>query len=329
MTWLITGGAGYIGSHVVRTLRASGRDVVVVDDLSSGRAERLPDGVRLVRASVLDADRLAPLLRRENVTGVVHLAAKKAVDESMADPLYYYRENVAGFQSLLEAVTAAGVPRVVLSSSAAVYGSTGSERVTEDSPTAPVNPYGASKLMCERILRDVAAASGLGWLSLRYFNVAGAVEPGLADDGASNLIPKAFAALDAGVAPVVYGDDYPTPDGTCVRDFVHVQDVAEAHAAAVERLEADAATAAVYNVGRGTGSSVAQVLSAVGRISGRRTPPRVVGRRPGDPASVVASAAAIRRDLGWAARRDLPEMVESAWRAWQAGADRRRDLIPA
>ena len=247
----------------------------------------------------------------------------------MTDPLYYYRENVAGFQSLLEATTAAGVQRLVLSSSAAVYGATGTERVTEDSPTVPVNPYGASKLMCERILRDVAAASGLGWLALRYFNVAGAVEPGLADDGASNLIPKAFAALDAGRPPVVYGDDYPTPDGTCVRDFVHVQDVAEAHAAAVERLEADAGTAAVYNVGRGTGSSVAQVLSTVARISGRGTPPRVVGRRPGDTASVVASAAAIRRDLGWSARRDLPEMVDSAWRAWQAGADRRPALIPA
>jgi UDP-glucose 4-epimerase len=329
MTWLITGGAGYIGSHVVRTMHATGRGVVVVDDLSSGRPGRLPDDVRLVRASVLDTDRLARLLLHENVSGVVHLAAKKAVDESMSEPLYYYRENVAGFQSLLEAVTAAGVPRVVLSSSAAVYGSTGPGRVTEDSATAPVNPYGASKLMCERILRDVAAATGLGWLALRYFNVAGAVEPGLADHGASNLIPKAFAALDAGAAPVVYGDDYPTPDGTCVRDFVHVQDVAEAHLAAVERLEAAPRTAAVYNVGRGTGSSVAQVLSAVARISGRGTPPRVVGRRPGDPASVVASAAAIRRDLGWTARRDLPEMVESAWRAWQAGTHGRQVLIPA
>lgn len=329
MTWLITGGAGYIGSHVVRALLATGRRVVVVDDLSSGRPERLPAEVPLMRCTVLDTERLTRLLAQENVTGVVHLAAKKAAAESMTAPLHYYRENVGGFQSLLEGAAAAGVPRVVLSSSAAVYGSTGAESVTEDSVTAPLNPYGATKLICERLVRDVAQAEGLGWLALRYFNVAGAAEPGLADDGASNLIPKAFAALDAGAAPVVYGDDYPTPDGTCVRDFVHVQDVAEAHVAAVARLETAPATTAVYNVGRGTGSSVAQVLATVADITGRATPPRVMGRRPGDPVRVVASAAAIRRDLGWSARRDLPEMVESAWRAWQAGIHRRRALVPA
>jgi UDP-glucose 4-epimerase len=327
MTWLITGGAGYIGSHVVRALRATGRRVVVVDDLSSGRAERVPEQVPLVRSSVLDTELLTRLLTQEQMTGVVHLAAKKAVAESVAAPLRYYRENVVGFQSVLEAASAAGVRRVVLSSSAAVYGSPRAECVTEETPTAPVNPYGASKLICERILRDVATADGIGWLALRYFNVAGALEPELADDAVSSLIPKAFAALDADLPPVIYGDDYPTPDGTCIRDFVHVQDVAEAHAVAVERLENDPAAAAVYNVGRGAGSSVAQVLSTVAAVTGRRTPPRVSGRRPGDPARVVASAAAIRHDLGWSAHHDLDEMVESAWRAWGAGADRRRRAL--
>jgi UDP-glucose 4-epimerase len=329
MTWLITGGAGYIGSHVVHALLATGRRVVVVDDLSSGRPDRVPDDVPLVRSNVLDTQFLTRLMARERVTGVVHLAAKKAVAESMVHPLYYYRENVGGFQSLLEASVASGVTRVVLSSSAAVYGPTGAKCVTEDSATNPANPYGASKLICERLLRDVAAAEGLGWLALRYFNVAGAVTPGLGDDGASNLIPKAFAALDAGSPPAVYGDDYPTPDGTCVRDFVHVQDVAEAHVAAVARLEADPVTTAVYNVGRGTGSSVAQVLAAIAAVTGRATPPQVVGRRPGDPACVVASAAAIRQDLRWSAQRDLSEMVETAWCAWQAGAQRRRTRVPA
>jgi UDP-glucose 4-epimerase len=297
MTWLVTGGAGYIGSHVVRALSASGREVVVVDDMSSGRADRVPADVPLARSNVLDTRFLLRLLESERVTGVVHLAAKKAVDESMTAPLYYYRENVGGFQSVLEACVTAGVARVLLSSSAAVYGPTGATSVTEDSATDPANPYGASKLICERLLRDVAAAEGLSWLALRYFNVAGTVEPALADDGVSNLIPKAFRALDAGVPPVVFGDDYPTPDGTCVRDFVHVQDVAEAHVAAVARLEDEPPAAAVYNVGRGSGYSVAQVLATIAAVTGRRTPPRRAGApatpprwSPVPPPSIATSA---------------------------------------
>ncbi len=317
MTWLLTGGAGYIGAHVAEALRRSGRDVVVLDDLSTGLADRLPSDVPLVRASVSDPGAVGQALREHEVTGVVALAAKKAVAESVADPLLYYRENVSGFEVLLRAMRDEGVEQLVFSSSAAVYGMPDVDLVTEETAPHPINPYGETKLVCEWLLQAAGRAHGLRWASLRYFNVAGAGSAELADTGANNLIPMVFRALDRGQAPQVFGDDYPTPDGSCVRDYIHVADLADAHVAAARWLESGAVSG-TYNVGRGEGSSVKEVLAVVRGVTGRDVAPQVVDRRPGDPARLVASAAAIERDLGWKARRDLDDMVHSAWVGWQA-----------
>ncbi|MDP9398313.1 MAG: UDP-glucose 4-epimerase GalE [Actinomycetota bacterium] len=318
MTWLLTGGAGYIGGHIAHALKDAGLGVVVLDDLSSGLPSRVPEGVPLVSTSVLDADRVSAALREHRVTGVVHLAAKKAAGESVEQPLRYYRENVTGFERLLTAMGQAGVGRIVFSSSAAVYGSPDTELVTEESPTVPVSPYGESKLIGEWLLRDLARAAGLSWVSLRYFNVAGAGAPHLGDTGVFNLIPMVFQALARGERPKVFGDDYSTPDGSCVRDYIDVVDLADAHLAAARRLEGAGPVGEVYNVGRGEGVSVKEVLEVVRRVTGNPFPHDVVARRPGDPARIVASAEKIGRDLGWHARRDLEEMVASAWQAWQA-----------
>ena len=319
MTWLLTGGAGYIGGHIAHALKDAGLGVVVLDDLSSGLPSRVPEGVPLVPTSVLDVDRVSAALREHRVTGVVHLAAKKAAGESVEQPLRYYRENVTGFERLLTAMGQAGVGRIVFSSSAAVYGSPDTELVTEESPTVPVSPYGESKLIGEWLLRDLARAAGLSWVSLRYFNVAGAGAPHLGDTGIFNLIPMVFQALTRGERPKVFGGDYPTPDGSCVRDYIDVVDLADAHLVAARRLE-QGSTGEVYNVGRGEGVSVKEVLEVVRRVTGTDLAYDVVDRRPGDPARIVASAEKIGRDLGWHARRGLEDMVSSAWRSWQARA---------
>ncbi|MGH9245968.1 MAG: UDP-glucose 4-epimerase GalE [Acidimicrobiales bacterium] len=315
MSWLVTGGAGYIGAHIVRAFRDADIDVVVLDDLSTGVRRKVPADVALVEAAVLDTEDLREALAAHRVTGVVHLAAKKAVGESVAEPLLYYRENVDGFRSLLQAMLAAGVDRMVFSSSAAVYGMPDLDVVTEDAPTVPLSPYGETKLVCEWLLRDVARASGMRWTSLRYFNVAGAGAGDLGDTGVFNLIPLIFQALTAGRPPQIYGDDYPTPDGTCVRDYIHVADLATAHVMAAAALD-DRDLAAVYNVSRGVGASVLEVMETARRITGVPFEPVVVGRRPGDPARIVGSAAAIAREVGWHAAQDLTAMVRSAWEAW-------------
>ncbi len=316
MTFLLTGGAGYIGGHVAHAMTDSGQRIVVLDDLSTGHADRLPAGVPLVRASVLDTDAVTECLLRFQVDGVIHFAGKKAVAESVGDPLRYYQENVGGMVSLLAAMGRAGVARIVFSSSAAVYGTPEQDRVTEQSPTRPESPYGTTKLVCEGLLRDTAAAQSLDHISLRYFNVAGAAAPVLADRSTDNLIPLVLSALEDGRRPRVFGDDYPTPDGSCVRDYVHVQDLATAHVAAAARLEAPTSrTPSVLNVGTGQGSSVKEVLMAVAAATDRPVDYEVAPRRAGDPARVVASADEIRGELGWTARFDLAEMVSSAWRA--------------
>jgi UDP-glucose 4-epimerase len=321
VTYLLTGGAGYIGAHVARTMTESGHDVVVLDDLSTGYADRLPAGVPLVRASVLDTDAVVAALARHEVRGVIHFAGKKAVAESVERPLHYYRENVGGMISLLEAMRTAGVTRIVFSSSAAVYGTPASDRVTEQSPTTPESPYGVTKLVCEGLLRDAAAASDLRHVSLRYFNVAGAATPELADRGVHNLIPLVLSALREGRRPTMFGDDYPTPDGSCVRDYVHVQDLASAHVIAAERLDRGLVPS-VLNVGTGTGSSVREVMETTARVTGRPVDYEVRPRRAGDPAQVVASADRIRAEFGWTARLDLAAMISSAWavRATPLGA---------
>ncbi|MER5862438.1 UDP-glucose 4-epimerase GalE [Kitasatospora sp. NPDC002040] len=318
MTWLITGGAGYIGGHVLQQLVAADVPVVVLDDLSSGSPDRLPDGVPLVVGSTLDRALLDTVVRQHRVTGVVHIAAKKQVGESVAEPLRYYRENLTGLQTVLEAAVAGGARKVVFSSSAAVYGTPDADLVTEATPCAPINPYGETKLAGEWLVRSVGRAHGLSTASLRYFNVAGTSSPRLADDGVSNLVPMAFQRLTDGQAPLVFGDDYDTPDGTCVRDYIHVADIAAAHVAAVHRLDAAAEPLSLtLNIGRGEGVSVAEMLAVIARVTGNPTPPRVTPRRPGDPARVVAAADLIHRELDWKAQHDIESMVTSAWAAWQ------------
>ncbi|MFX4291128.1 UDP-glucose 4-epimerase GalE [Streptomyces bohaiensis] len=314
MSWMITGGAGYIGAHVVRAMRAAGQSVIVYDDLSTGDAARVPDGVPLVTASVLDRARLDAALTEHRVRGVVHIAAKKQVGESVEKPLFYYRENVTGLQTLLGAMVDAGTERLVFSSSAAVYGMPDVETVTEDTPCAPMSPYGETKLAGEWLVRAAARAHGLRVASLRYFNVAGAAAPDLGDPGVHNLVPMVLERIEAGLPPLVFGDDYPTEDGTCVRDYIHVADIASAHLAAAEYLEtAPDGTGLTLNIGRGEGVSVLEMIDRVLRAAGRTDlRPETVDRRPGDPARIVASADRIRETLGWQAAHDVDRMVTSA-----------------
>ncbi|MFJ8652171.1 UDP-glucose 4-epimerase GalE [Streptomyces rochei] len=319
MSWLVTGGAGYIGAHVVRALVDDGESVVVYDDLSTGSAERIPEGVPLVVGSVLDRSALDAAFRDNAVTGVVHIAAKKQVGESVEQPLHYYRENVTGLQTLLEAMASAGVGRLVFSSSAAVYGMPDVDLVTEDTPCLPMSPYGETKLVGEWLIAAAARAHGIRAASLRYFNVAGAAAPELSDSGVFNLIPMVFERLEAGEAPRVFGDDYATPDGTCVRDYIHVADIASAHLAAARRLaDFPEGTALTLNIGCGQGSSVREMVDRILKVTGRQdVAPQVTERRPGDPARVVASADRARELLGWSARHDLDDMIESAWQGWR------------
>jgi UDP-glucose 4-epimerase len=313
--WLVVGGAGYIGAHVVRSLQAVGAHPVVLDDLSSGVRERVD--VPFVHGDVGDLDLVVDTLRSHRVAGVVHLAADKQVEESVRQPLRYYRRNVLNLMQLLTAMQHAAVDRLVFSSSAAVYGMVDSERVQEDDPTEPINPYGQTKLIGEWLIRDQARAAGLRFAALRYFNVVGAGAPELGDRGCSNLVPMIFDALRHGSQPRIFGSDYPTPDGTCVRDYIHVADLADAHVAAIAALEEPAAELFV-NVGCGRGYSVRQVIEMVAEVVGVELDPIYVDPRPGDPASVVADTSRIRQVLGWQARYELADMVRSAWQAEQA-----------
>ena len=319
MTWMLTGGAGYIGSHVLRAMHEAGKEVVVLDDLSTGDPARIPR-VTLIEGSVLDQALLTRTIRDEAIGGIVHIAAKKQVEESVRRPLFYYRENVEGLRSLLEAATDGGVQALAFSSSAAVYGAPDVDLVTEQTPTEPVNPYGTTKLIGERMIQDVAAATGLRYANLRYFNVAGTATPELTDRGAANLVPMVFQQLAAGRPPRVFGDDYDTPDGTCVRDFVHVADIASAHVAAARGLASGRVSALTANIGRGDGVSVREMVrlirAATGTADADWAQPQVLPRRAGDPPRVVASADAIREALGWQARWGVEEMVRSAWQGW-------------
>ena len=316
MTWLITGGAGYIGAHVVRAMTGAGEQAVVYDDLSTGIAERVPADVPLVVGSTLDAERVAHTLADHEVTGVVHLAAKKQVGESVDRPLHYYRENVEGLRVLLEAVTAAGVPSFVFSSSAAVYGMPDVPLVTEETPCAPMSPYGETKLAGEWLVRATGRATGLSTASLRYFNVAGAASPELADTGVFNIIPMVFEKLTENAPPRIFGDDYATPDGTCVRDYIHVTDLAEAHVAAARVLQSSPGRDLTLNIGRGEGVSVREMIDHINTLTGHDRPPTVHPRRPGDPARVVASATRATTELTWHAKHDIQDMITSAWEGW-------------
>ncbi|KUM78063.1 UDP-glucose 4-epimerase GalE [Streptomyces curacoi] len=317
MTWLITGGAGYIGAHVARAMTDAGERVLVLDDLSAGFPARLPADVPLVEGSSLDGELLKRVFAEHAVNGVVHLAARKQVGESVAQPARYYRENVGGLATLLEAVAEAGIRRFLFSSSAAVYGNPDVDLITEDTPCAPVNPYGETKLAGEWLVRAAGQAHGISTVCLRYFNVAGAAAPELADTGVFNIVPMVFDRLTRDEAPRIFGDDYPTPDGTCVRDYIHVADLAEAHLAAARRLtDADASGDLTVNIGRGEGVSVRELITVIGEVTGDRRPAVVEARRPGDAPRAVASAALAAEELGWTARRGVREMVESAWQGW-------------
>jgi UDP-glucose 4-epimerase len=319
-TWLVTGGAGYIGSHVVRALRDSGREVIVLDDLSSGHREFVDPDVSFVHGSVTDPDAVdrALMVAGEPVTGVVHVAGFKYAGVSVERPLHTYRQNVTGTQVLLDRVLAHRVERVVFSSSAACYGTPTVDQVTEATATAPESPYGETKLIGEWLLRDVARSGELRHTSLRYFNVVGSGHHDLYDTSPHNLIPRVVKALTEGQEPQVFGTDYPTEDGSCVRDYVHVQDVALAHVSAAEALEQARPLEPVYNLGSGDGLSVLEIMAAVRRVTGIDFAPRIRPRRPGDPARIVASGDLAARDLGWAMRYDVDAMVSSAWQAWTA-----------
>ncbi|MFF4955055.1 UDP-glucose 4-epimerase GalE [Streptomyces chattanoogensis] len=318
MSYLITGGAGYIGAHVVRALRQAGEPVVVLDNLTTGIADRIPEDVPLIVGSTLDRALLDRTFAAHGITDVVHLAAKKQVGESVEMPLLYYRENVHGLQTLLEAMASAGVGRFVFSSSAAVYGMPDVDLVTEDTPCAPINPYGETKLAGEWMARAVGKAHGISTACLRYFNVAGAAAPELADTGVFNIVPMVFEKLTEGAAPRIFGDDYDTPDGTCIRDYIHVADLADAHVAAARKLaEPGPVRDLTLNIGRGEGVSVREMIDLICEVTGHEgVTPQVTPRRPGDPARVVAAADRITQELGWKARHDVRDMVASAWAGW-------------
>ena len=317
MRVLVTGGAGYIGSVVTEALLGRGHEVVVYDNLVCGHRDAVPDAVPLVLGDVLDATTLGGELREHRIEGVVHLAGLSLVGESMSDPGRYYHANVAGGLTLLDAMRGAGVGLLVFSSSAAVYGGPDKQPIEENDPPAPTNPYGESKLVVERAIAWYGAAYGLRGVSLRYFNAAGAsARCGERHHPETHLIPIVLhAAAGRRDGVTIYGDDYPTRDGTCVRDYVHVLDLADAHVRALDALAAGAPTAS-YNLGcGGEGYTVREVVAAASAVTGRRIVTHVGPRRLGDPATLVAATGRITRELGWRPQhQDLREIIESAWR---------------
>lgn len=318
MRVVVTGGAGYIGSHMVHLLRERGHEVAVVDSLVTGRREAVPAGVPLLEADVGDRRLVAPFLRERRAEAILHFAARIQVGESVVDPRRYYAGNLAATVGLLESVLDAGVGRVVFSSTAAVYGVPFEVPIPESHPTSPVNPYGETKLAAERMLASYARAYGLGYAALRYFNAAGALaEAGLGErhEPETHLIPLVLrAALGEGKPVTVFGRDYPTPDGTCVRDYIHVVDLAEAHLAALEYLGAGGESGA-FNLGTGRGYSVAEVIAEAERVAGREVPTAEGPRREGDPPALVADPSRAHERLGWRpTRSSLGQILEDAWR---------------
>ena len=318
---LVTGGAGYIGSHAVLALLDAGWPVVVLDNLVTGFRDAVDPRATFVEGAVEDAALVGPLLTRHGIGAILHFAGSIIVPESVADPLKYYRNNTAASRALIESAVTAGVRHVVFSSTAAVYGVPSDEPVTEDYPTQPANPYGLSKLMTEWMLRDVAAAHPFNYCALRYFNVAGADPAGRAGQstaGATNLIKVACEAA-AGKRPAleVFGTDWPTPDGTGVRDFIHVSDLAAAHLLALEALIAAPADSHVLNCGYGHGASVLEVIAAVERATGRPLPHRFCPRRAGDIAMMVADSRALQTRFGWQPRHDDLNRIVSDALAWE------------
>ena len=326
---LVTGGAGYVGSHSVKALAAAGRDVVVFDDLSAGHAEAVtriaaafPDRrIELVTGDIGNADVVTATLERVRPSAVMHFAARLSVPESVVDPAGYYRTNVIGTLTLLDAMVRAGVARFVFSSTCAVFGEPEQLPIDESHACRPINAYGETKLTIERALAHFERAYGLKSIALRYFNASGADPDGLLGedhDPEIHLVPRAIFAAMGGPPLKVFGDDYPTPDGTCQRDYVHVADLAQAHLLALDRLEKGRESGA-FNLGNGRAISVREILEAVERVSGRPVPAEIAPRRPGDPARLVASNGLARRELGWAPQlAAIDDIVGTAWRWHQA-----------
>ena len=310
---LVVGGAGYIGAHVAYLLQESGYGVRIYDDFSNGLKSRIEGKFSDVEIGDV-LDRQALISACEGIDAVIHLAAKKAVGESVDNPLKYYENNVGGTLNLLAAMSLKGVKRIVFSSTAAVYAPSEKLSITEDDLTEPLSPYGQTKLLSEKLISAVAKAENLSAISLRYFNVVGALRDEFADNSKDNLVPKVFAALKAGKNPEIYGSDYPTKDGSCIRDYIHISDLAKAHLVALEKVFA-ANVDEVYNVGSGTGYSVTEMINQIAESIGKAITPTLSPRRPGDTAQLIASIAKIERDLGWKPERSLKEMIDSAWQA--------------
>jgi UDP-glucose 4-epimerase len=316
MRIFLTGGAGYIGSACLRWLVHNGHDPIAYDNLSEGNAAAVPDG-RLVVGDLADAARMAEVMREHRAEAVMHFAALASVPDSIADPDGYYRANVVGTKNVLDAMRGAGVARIVFSSTAATYGFNTEMPLREDSPQIPETPYGTTKLAAEWLIKDYARAYNLGYTVLRYFNASGADPDGHNGEDRrheAHLIPLIFqVAVGRREKVLIYGHDWDTPDGTCVRDYVHTDDLAQAHQLAVESLEPGVARA--YNLGSGTGASVLEVLHACEAVAGKPIRHEIVGRRPGDPATLIASPERIVRELGWSPRyTDIREIAETAWR---------------
>jgi UDP-glucose 4-epimerase len=312
---LVTGGAGYIGSHAVRLLARAGHDVWAYDNLSLGHRRAVPAG-RLIEGQLSDRLRLVAVLGEKRIEAVMHFAAFASVAESVSDPARYYQNNVVASLNLLEAMRAAGVGRMVFSSTTATYGTPERVPITEDEPQRPINPYGFAKLVVERALADYTAAYGLGYAALRYFNAAGASSDGdLGEDHdpETHLIPIVLeVALGKRPHVTIFGDDYPTPDGTCIRDYVHVDDLGAAHVLAIEKLEAGRGLQ--LNLGTEQGNSVREVIDACRRVTGHAIPTQIGQRRPGDPPELVADSRLAQRVLGWRPRyTDIESIVRTAW----------------
>ncbi len=317
MNVLVTGGAGYIGSHVVRLLKERGDNVVVVDNMSSGissRIENIPL-IELDLAAPEAVETLVAAIENHKISSVIHFAARKQVGESVAKPEWYFAQNIGGTANLLTALRTTGVDRLVFSSSAATYGMPDVDMVREDALCQPINPYGQTKLVGEWMVANAARAWNLRGANLRYFNVAGAGWPDLADTAVMNLVPIVFTALENGHKPVVFGNDYPTPDGSCIRDYVHVLDLAEAHLAALEYLDRDDRPFDTFNVGTGIGSSVLEVMEEIKKVIGVDFEFDIQAGRAGDPPSLCADVSRIKETLGWSAKRNLSEIIQTAWDA--------------
>ena len=310
---LVTGGAGYIGAHVAAELLKAGYSVRIYDDFSNGLHKRVDGSFRdIVEGDILDREKLIHAMH--GVDAVIHLAAKKAVEESVKNPLKYYENNVGGTLNLLAAMTVKGVKKIVFSSSAAVYSPNDKDAVEETDPTVPLSPYGATKLLSEELITTVGNAEQISHISLRYFNVVGAAIPSFGDNSKDNLVPKVFLALKNGKRPQIYGTDYPTPDGTCIRDYIHVQDLALAHVAALKKTESGFVSS-IYNVGSGNGYSVREMMDQLSATLGKDINPEESPARAGDSPKLIASTAKIESELGWKPTATLKEMIDSSWAA--------------